>query len=100
MCCSGVSPAVSVSPLVNPMRIFLTSGEGDVSAPSFRRSPDVGDWPNAALGGDVGLIPKQGSAVGGLAVDFVEYPEGICHEPSPARFSISMTVCGGSCRLE
>ncbi len=100
MCCSGVSPAASVSPLVNPMRISLTSGEGYVSVSSFRRSLDVGDWPNAAFGGDVGLVLKRGSAVGGLAVEFFESLEGICHEPSPARFSISLTVCGGSCRLE
>ena len=94
MCCSGVSSAASVSPLVNPVRISLTSGEGDVSVPSFKRSPDVGDWPDATLGGDVGLVLKRGSAMGGLAMEFVESPKGICHEPSPARFNISLTVCG------
>ena len=35
MRCSGVSPVASVSPLVDPMKISLTSGEGDVRAPSF-----------------------------------------------------------------
>ncbi len=95
MRCSGVSPAVSVSPLVKPMRTSLTSGEGDLRVPSFMRSHVVGDRPNASRGGGVGLVLKRGSAVGGLAVEFVVSPEGRCHKPSLARASISLTVCGG-----
>ena len=100
MRCSGVSPTASVSPLVYPMRISLTSGEGDVRVMSFMRTNVAGGWPNAAREGCVGLILKRGSAVGGLAVEFVVSPEGICHEPGPTRSSMSLTVCGGSCRLE
>ena len=37
---------------------------------------------------------------GGLAVEFVVSPRGICHEPSPASFSMSLAVCGGSIRFE
>ena len=40
---SGVSPAASVSPPVKRMRIVLTSGEGDLRIPSFKRSPVVDD---------------------------------------------------------
>ena len=96
MCCSGMSPATSVSPLVNPTRISLTLGEGDVIVPSFMRSPVVGDWLKAARRGGVGLVLKRGSAVGGLALEFVVSPEGICYEQSPARSSMSLSVCVGS----
>ena len=96
MRCSGVSPAASVSPLVNHMRISLTSGVDDVRVPSFTRSFVVGGWPKTARGGGVGLVLKRGSVVGGLALEFVLSPEGICHEPIPARSSMSLTVCGVS----
>ena len=76
---SGVSPAASGSPLVNPTRISLTSGEGDVRVPFFMRSHVIGDWPNAAREG--GLVMKRGSAARGLALEFVVSPESICHEP-------------------
>ena len=99
---SGVSPAASVSPLVNPTRISLTSGEGDVRVPFFKGNPVVGEWPNAARGGGrCGSCSEAGQCRGGgVAVEFVVSPEGICHEPSPTRSSMSLTVCGGSCRLE
>ena len=100
MHCSGVSPAASVSPLVNPMRISLTSGKGDLRVPSFMKSHVVGDWPNAARGGGVGLVRKRGSTVGGFVVELVVSPVGICREPSPARSRMSLTVCGGSLRFE
>jgi len=64
MRCSGVSPAVSVSPLVNPMRTSLTSGEGDLRLPSSMTSHVVGNWSNASREGGVGLVLKGGSAVG------------------------------------
>jgi len=76
---SGVSPAASASPLVNLMKISLTSGRGDVRFQSFTRSHVVGDWPNTARGEGMGLVLKRGSAVGGLALEFVVSPEGICH---------------------
>ena len=100
MRCSGVSPAASVSPIVNPMSISLTSAEGGFRVPSFKRSPVVEDWPNSAPGGGVGLVLKRGSIVGGLAMEFVVSPRGNFHEPSPARSNISLTVCVGSFRFE
>ena len=95
-----MSPAASVSPLVNPMRISLTSGEGDARVPPFRRSHVVDEWPSSARGVGVGLVLKRGRIVGGLVVEFVVSPRGIFHEPSPARSIISLTVCGGSLRFE
>ena len=74
-----MSPAASVSPLVKPMRISLTLGEGDLRVPSFKRSHAVDDWPDSALGGGFCLVMKLGSIVGGLAVEFVVSPRGICH---------------------
>ena len=83
MRCSGVSPAASVSPLVNPMRSSLTSGEGDVRVSSFMRSFVVGDWPNAARGGGVGLVLKQGGAARGLALEFAVSLEGRASSSKP-----------------
>ena len=100
MRCAGVRPVTSVSPQVNPMRVSLTSGEGDLRVPSFMRSLVVEDWPNSARGGGVGLVLKRGSIVGGLVAEFVVSARGIFHDPSPARSSISLTVCGGSFRFE
>ena len=100
MRCSGVSPAASVSPLVKPVRISFTLGEGDLRVLSFKWRPVVDDWPDSARGGGVGLVLKRGSIVGGLAVALVVSLVGICHEPSLARSSISLTVCGGSFRFE
>ncbi len=85
---------------MKPMRISLTSGVGDPRVPSFKRSHVVDDWPSSARGGGVGLVRKRGSMVGGLAVEFVVSSRDICHEPSPVRLSISLTVCGGSFRFE
>ena len=99
MRCAGVSPVASVSQHVKPMRISLTSGEGDVRVPSFKRSLVIEDWPSYARGEEVGLVLKRGSIVGGLAEEFVVSPGGICHEPSPARSSNLLTVCGGSFRV-
>ncbi len=82
------------------MRISLTSGEGDLRVPSFKRSRVVEDWPSSARGGGVGLVLKRGRVVGGVVVEFVVSPRSIFHDPSPARSSISSTVCGGSFRFE
>ena len=68
-----MSPAASVSPLVKPMRISLTSGEGDVRVPSFKKSHVVDHWPNSARGGGVGFVLKRGRIVEGLVVEFVVY---------------------------
>ena len=93
-----------VSPQVKPMRVSLTSGEGDLRVPSFIRSHVVEDWPDSARGGGVGLVLKRGSIVcvcgGGLLAEFVVSPRGIFHDPNPARSSISLTVCGESIRFE
>ncbi len=100
MRCSGVSPAALLSPLVNPIRISLTSGEGDLRVPSLMRSLVVGDGPSAARGGGVGLVVKRGSTVEGLAVEYVVSRDGTCHELSPAWSRMSMAICGGSFRFE
>ena len=100
MRCAGVSPVASVSPQVKPMRTSLISGEGDLKVSSFKRSLVVDDLPSSARGRGVGLVLKRGSIVGGLAVEFVVSPRDICHEPSPAKLSMSLTVCGGSIRFE
>ena len=100
MRCAGVSPVASVSPRVEPMRISLTSGEGDLRVPSFRKCPVVEDWPLSARGGGVGLVLKRGFIVGGLVAEFVVSHRGVFHDPSPARSSISLTACGGSFRFE
>jgi hypothetical protein len=60
MRCSGVSPELSVSPRVNPMRMSLTSGEADLRVPSFMKRFVVGDLPNAARGGRCGYIFEAG----------------------------------------
>ena len=100
MRCAGVSPAASVSPQVKPMRVSLTSGEGVLRIPSFMRSPIVEGWPTPARGGVVGLVLNRGSVVGGLLPEFAVSPRGIVHAPSPARSSISLTVCGGPFKFE
>ena len=100
MRCSGVSPVASGSPQVKPMRISLTSGEGDVRVPSFRRSPVVEDWPSSGRGEGVDLVLKRGRIVWGVVVECAVSPRGIFHVPSPARSNISLTVCGGSFSVE
>jgi hypothetical protein len=100
MRCSGVSPVASVSPQVKPMRISLTSGEGDVRLPSFMRSHVVEDWPNSVRREGVGLVLKRGRIVGGLVVEYAVSPRGIFHDLSPARSNISLTVYGGACSVE
>jgi hypothetical protein len=91
----------SVSSQVKPTRNSLTSGEGDMRVPSFKRSPIVENWPSYARGGGVGLVLKRGSiGGGGLVSEFVVSPRGIFQDPNPARSSISSTVCGGSFRFE
>ena len=97
---AGVRPVASVSPHVKPMRVSLTSGEGDMRVPSFIRSPVDDDLPNSARGGGVGLVLQRGSIVKGLLAEFVVSHRGIFHDPSPARSSISLTVCSGSLRFE
>ncbi len=99
MLCSGVSPLASVSPLVKPMRTSLTSGEGDLKIPSFKRSPVVDDWPESSRGSGVGLVLKRGSIVGELGEEFVVSLGGICHDPSPARSSSPSTVCAVAFRV-
>ncbi len=61
----GESPLASVSPLMNPIRTSLTSGEGDVRAPPFKRKHVVGAWRDAACGRGLGRVPKRGSDGGG-----------------------------------
>ena len=100
MRCSGVSPVASVSPQVKPMTISLTSGEGDVRLPSFRRSPVVEDWPKSFWGEGVGLVLKRARIVGGLVVEYAVSPRGIFHDPNPARSNTSLTVCGGAFSVE
>ena len=100
MRCAGVSPVASLSPLVKPMRTSLTSGKGDVRVPSFMRSLVVEDWPSSVMGEGTGLVLKRGRIVWGLVEGFVVSPRGIFHDPSPARSNISLTVCGGSFRVE
>ena len=100
MRCAGVRPVALVSPQVKPMRVSLTSEEGDLRVQSFIRSLVVEAWPNFARGGGVGLVLKRGSIVGGLVAEFVVSPRGIVHAPNPARSRISLTVCGGPFRFE
>ena len=64
---AGESPGASVSPLVNPMRVSLTSGEGGVRVPSFHRRPVGEAWLWSAWL-SVGRVRKRGSALGGFAV--------------------------------
>ena len=85
---------------VKPMRISLTSGEGDLRVPTFKRSLVVEDWPSSTQGGGVVLVLKRVSSVGGLVAEDVVSPRGSSHELSPARSSISLTACGGSLRFE
>ena len=66
MRCAGVSPVASLSPQVKPMRISLTSGEGDLRVPSFKMSLIVEVWPSSARGGGGDLVFKRGSIVGGV----------------------------------
>ena len=63
---AGVRFVASVYPQVKHMMISLTSGEGDLRAPSFMRSLVVKDWPNSARGVGVGFVPNRCGIVGGL----------------------------------
>ena len=71
---SGVIPVASVSPLVNTTRVSLTSGEGDVRVPSFRRFYIAENWPNAAQEGRCGscsqaeieIYPLQKGVIKGI----------------------------------
>ncbi len=60
MRCAGVRHMASVSPQVKPMRISLTSGEGDLRIPFFMRNLVVDDLLNSARGGRSGFRSEAG----------------------------------------
>ena len=81
---AGESPGAPVSPLVNPMRVSLTSGEGGVRVPSFQSKPAVDPWLWDAWRG-CGRVLKRGRALGGLGVSVgVSGGGGKLHSVSPA----------------
>ena len=94
------NPPVSMSALANPIRTSLTSGEGVVRVPPCMRSPFVDVWGDVACGCGLGRVPNRGSAMGFVLVECVVSPWGICHEPSPAKVSMSSTVMDGTGRSE
>ena len=96
----GESPSAAVSPLMDPIRTSLTSGEGDVRIPPRMRRPLVDAWIYAARGSCLGRVPKRGSADGYVMREDELSLGGMCHEPSPARVSMSLTVRDGTGRFE
>ncbi len=96
----GESPPASVSPLVNSIRTSLTSWEGDVIVPLCMRRPFVDAWRDAACGCGLCRVPKRGSAEGGVLMEFEVSLGGMCHEPGPARASMSLTVRDGTGTFE
>ncbi len=96
---AGDSPSAAVSPLVKPMRTSLTTREGDVKVPSFRRRPVSGAAVDPSRGGGVGLVPKRGSAGWGVPVLEGTSLGGVCHAPSLAASMMSSTVSWGAARL-
>jgi len=96
----GESPSAAVSPQVKPTSISLTSGEGDARVPASKKSNVVGAKPNSPRGGGEGRVPKQGRAMGVLAVEVGVSLGGVRHVPSLDSSRMSLTVCGGSVRFE
>ncbi len=47
----------------------------------------------------VWVVSQSGLVLGGVLVEFEVSPEGMCHEPSPARASMSLTVREGPAGL-
>ncbi len=83
------------------MRISLTTGEDDMRVPSFMRRSFAGVGPDSTQGGGVVCrVPKQGSALMGLAREFSVSSVGIRKIPSPAISRMSLTVRGGSVGFE
>ena len=96
----GESHLASVTPLVNPIRTSLTSGEGDVRVPPCMRRPFVDAWRDVACGYGLVRVPKRGSAEECVLMEFEVSPGGMCHEPSPARASMSLTIRDGTGRFD
>ena len=63
----GESPSASVSPLVNPMRISMTSGEVDVRVPSFMRRPSLSQG-QILPGVEMWVVFRSGVVMGGGGV--------------------------------
>ena len=96
----GESPSAFVSPSVNPIRISLISGEGDVRVPPRMRRPFVDAWIDTSRDCSLGRVPKRGSAEGyGMMEDELSLG-GMCHEPSPARVGMSLTLRDGTGMFE
>ncbi len=96
----GESPSDDVSPLVNPIRTSLTSGEGDVRITPRMRMHLIDAWIDDARGCSLGRVPKRGSAEGCVMMENELSLGGMCHEPNPSRVSMSLTVRDGTGRFE
>jgi hypothetical protein len=93
------SPPASVSSMVNPIRTSLNSGEGDVRVPPCMRRSFVDAWGDAACGCGVARVSKRDNAVGCVLMEFEVSSGDMCHEPSPAKASMSFTTRDGTGRF-
>ena len=79
-----MSHGAVVSPVVKPISVSLTSGDGEVRVPSLNRRPGGGfaPWAVEGLVGD--LVPKRGSVVWGRVGVSLADVSSVLHSSSQA----------------
>ncbi len=76
-----------VPPVVKPISVSLTSGDGVVRVPSLKKSPGGGCWPWVAVGLLAVFAPKRGSVVWGRAGVSPGVVSVVLHSPNFIRYT-------------